>query len=64
MKNVFGDFLYSTNRNIYIKLSLRYKVWPWRVYALAHGSRSKGRKDGKVLKALQKLGIISDVKTW
>nr|WP_320059155.1 hypothetical protein [uncultured Bacteroides sp.] len=64
MENVFWKFIYSKNRGVYIKLALRYRIWPCRVYALAHGRRSKGRRESKTLKALQKLEVISDVKNW
>jgi hypothetical protein len=64
MENVFWKFIYSRNRGVYIKLALRYRLWPWRVYALAHGRHSKGRREGKTLEALHKQEIISDVKSW
>jgi len=49
---------------VYIRLALKYRVTPWRIYSLAHGQRSNNRRENKILKELQKLHIISDVKSW
>lgn len=64
MKLNFLKFMYSGNRVVYIRLALKYRVAPWRVYSLAHGGRSNNRRENKILKELQKLHIISDVKSW
>ena len=64
MKPTILKFTYSSNRVAYIRLALKYRVTPWRIYSLAHGQRSNNRRENKILKELQKLQIISDVKNW
>lgn len=64
MKMTILKFMYSSNRVVYIRLAVKYRVTPWRIYSLAHGQRSNNRRENKILKELQKLQIISDVKSW
>jgi len=51
-------FLKARHRGVYIKLALKYTVWPERVYKLAHGKHAKKSKDRKISHELLSLGII------
>lgn len=51
-------FLRSRHRKLYIKLGMKYSVWPERVYKLAHGKHSRRSKDTKILHELLAEGII------
>lgn len=64
MKNVFWSVWKSRNKWVYLRLAFRYGVSPCRVYRLAHGYRTRGKKENVVLKELQRHGVISDVKNW
>ena len=64
MKSVLLSFWKSQNKWVYLRIAFRYGISPGRVYGLAHGRRSKGKKENLVLKELQKQGVISDVKDW
>lgn len=64
MKSVLFSFWKSQNKWVYLRLAFKYGISPGRVYRLAHGRRSKGRKENLVLKELQEHGVISDVKNW
>lgn len=64
MEKGIWRFYSSTNRNVYVKIALQYRTWPWKVYNLAHGKRSHTSKDHKILEELLKRGIINEVKPW
>ena len=51
-------FLRAKHRSNYFQLAWKYKLWPERVYNLAHGSRAKTEKEKKVIHDLLNLGII------
>lgn len=51
-------FLRSRHRKLYMKLAMKYSVWPERVYKLAHGKHSRKSKDTKILHELLSEGII------
>lgn len=52
------DYMYSTHRWDYVKLSFRFWTTPRHVYQLAHGLDAKTQKDSDILHELHDLGII------
>lgn len=60
----FGSFLFSTRRNIYVRIAYRFNTVPWRVYDLAHGSKARSSKEEKILQELKNQGIISVVRPF
>lgn len=60
----FGRFLFSERRMVYIKIAFQFKVTPWRVYDLAHGSKARSNKESKILQKLKEQGIISVVRLF
>lgn len=51
-------FLSAKHSKAYIDLALKYKVWPEKVYRIAHGHRAKGNKETRIAHELLSLGII------
>lgn len=52
-------FLFSRHRSTYIKMGVKYKVWPEYVYRLAHGKKhGRHSTDSKILHELLAIGII------
>ena len=51
-------FLTASHRSDYISLGLKFRVWPERVYRLAHGGHSTGDLDRAIRRELCALGII------
>lgn len=51
-------FLFARHRKAYIKLAWKYKVWPNRVYRIAHGSKTRNDKEKKIIHELLALDII------
>jgi len=49
MTKWFGNFLFSENRNEYIRIAFEYNSTPWRVYNLAHRSKARSRKEERIL---------------
>lgn len=64
MKKRFWQFWHSKRKKTYFMLAYKYRVAPWRVYNLAHGSSAHSRKDDKILNDLKELGIITAVNHW
>ena len=59
MTKWFGNFLFSENRNEYIRIAFEYNSTPWRVYNLAHRSKARSRKEERILMELKERGIIT-----
>ncbi len=51
-------FLFARHRKYYIQLGWKYKMWPKRIYRLAHGSSPKNETEKKILHELLSLDII------
>jgi len=51
-------FMKARHKSTYIKLGLKYKVWPERVYRLAHGHHPRNHKDREINHQLLALGIV------
>lgn len=64
MEKGIWKFFFSKNKSTYIKIALKYRSMPWRVYNLAHGKRIRTQKDNKIVNDLLEEGIISEVKHW
>lgn len=60
----FGSFLFSENRNKYIRIAYKYNSTPWRVYSLAHRSKARSRKEEKILVELKETGIITVIRMF
>lgn len=60
-------FLSARHKSTYIKLGFKYKVWPERVYRLAHGKHPRNHKDREINHELLALGIVhrhTDTTNW
>lgn len=57
-------FWSSPRRELYIRLARQYRTTPWKVYNLAHGSRTRCNTDLQVLKELEKEGVIAKIYPW
>lgn len=51
-------FFKARHKKSYISLGWKYKVWPERVYRLAHGKHAHSHKDHQITHELLALGII------
>ena len=51
-------FLSARHRSAYTNLALKYKVWPEKVYKLAHGKHAHSKKEHQIVHELLALGII------
>ena len=50
--------LSARHRSAYTNLALKYKVWPEKVYKLAHGKHAHSKKEHQIVHELLALGII------
>ena len=64
MTKWFGNFLFSENRNEYIRIAFEYNSTPWRVYNLAHRSKARSRKEERILMELKEKGIITVIRLF
>lgn len=64
MKKEFWNFWFSHRRELYMELSFKYRITPWRVYGLAHGSRVRSSKENKLLTEMLQRGIICEIRPW
>lgn len=64
MTKWFGNFLFSENRNEYIRIAFEYNSTPWRVYNLAHRSKARSRKEERILMELKERGIITVIRLF
>jgi len=51
-------FFSARHRKAYTSLAWKYKVWPEKVYKLAHGKHAHSKKEHKIVHELLALGII------
>ena len=51
-------FLKARHKQTYISIAWKFKVWPERVYKLAHGKHAHSSKDHKITHELLSQGII------
>ena len=54
----------SRRRQIYIRIAIKFRSTPWRVYNLGHGGKSKSAKDVKILEELKRQEIITRIYPW
>lgn len=64
MKKEFWNFLFSHRRELYMELSFKYRITPWRIYDLAHGNRARSSKENKLLTEMRQRGIICGIRLW
>lgn len=64
MRKWLWGFWGSNNKNIYIKVAFKFRTTPWRVYNLAHGSRTKSYEETLILNKLKQEGVIVKISPW
>jgi len=51
-------FLSARHRSTYTNLAWKYKVWPEKVYKLAHGKHARTKKERDIVHELLAQGVI------